>query len=277
MQAHTLQIGPDTINYYQSAGTGPAALLIHGNSLSGLSFRHQIASELGAQYRIVAIDLPGHGLSSPATDPQQTYTLPGYAAIVLEVVERLELQNAVIAGWSLGGHVVLEASDRLQSAAGLMIFGAPPLGVPPAMAEAFLPNPALGAVFKAELTDAEIEAFITALFRPDAHENGQLFQADVRRTDPQARAIFAGSIGPGGYRDEIEAVTQLSCPLAVLHGADEQLVNLAYLQGLAIPTLWRGAVQIVPGAGHTPHWEQPRLFNALLEAFLAETVSAADA
>jgi pimeloyl-ACP methyl ester carboxylesterase len=274
MQAHTLQIGQQTINYYESAGTGPAALLIHGNSLSGLGFRHQIAGELGAQYRIVAIDLPGHGLSSPAADPQQAYTLPGYAAIVLEVVERLELQNAVIVGWSLGGHVVMEAADRLKDAAGLMIFGAPPLGIPPAMAEAFLPNPALGAIFKADLTAAEIDAFVTALFRPDAHENGQVFATDVRRTDPQARAVLAGSIGPGGYHDEIEAVAQLSCPLAVLHGAHEQLVNLAYLQALTIPTLWRGTVQIVPDAGHTPHWEQPRHFNALLDAFLAETATA---
>jgi pimeloyl-ACP methyl ester carboxylesterase len=38
-----------------------------------------------------------------------------------------------------------------------------------------------------------------------------------------------------------------------------------------MPTLWRGAVQVIPGAGHTPHWETPEAFDALLAAFVNET------
>ncbi|MCS6828489.1 MAG: hypothetical protein NZ553_17880 [Caldilinea sp.] len=37
-----------------------------------------------------------------------------------------------------------------------------------------------------------------------------------------------------------------------------------------MPTLWRGAVQVIPGAGHAPQWETPEVFNALLGAFLAD-------
>jgi pimeloyl-ACP methyl ester carboxylesterase len=38
-----------------------------------------------------------------------------------------------------------------------------------------------------------------------------------------------------------------------------------------MPTLWRGAVQTIPGAGHAPQWETPEAFDALLAAFIAET------
>ena len=54
------------------------------------------------------------------------------------------------------------------------------------------------------------------------------FVEDALRTDGRARAGLATSIGPGGYRDEIAVVGELAAPLAVLHGADEQLVNGAY-------------------------------------------------
>ncbi len=271
MQTQTLQIGSQTINFYQSAGTGPAVLLVHGNSFSGLCFRHQLTRELGAAYRLVAIDLPGHGLSAPATDPQQSYTLPGYAAIVRAIAEQLDLQNAVFVGWSLGGHVILEASSQLPNAAGLMIFGAPPLGFPPAMTEAFLPNPALAAAFKADMTEAEMDAFVAACFKPNTRHNPEVFQSDIRRADGQARHVLAGSLGPGGYADEVQAAANLQVPLAVLHGAEDQLVNLAHIQNLTLPTLWRGAVQVIADAGHTPQWEAPRQFNTLLEAFLEET------
>lgn len=272
MQTQTLQIGSQTIAYYQSSGTGPAAVLIHGNSSSGRSFQHQLESPLGGKYRLVAIDLPGHGQSAPATDPQSTYTLPGYVKILDGVVEQLDLVEAVFVGWSLGGHIVLEAGDRLSQATGFMIFGTPPVGIPPAMGEAFLPHPAMANSFKADLTDEEMDAYVTAFFRPGVTDIPEVFRTGIRRTDGRARDVLGGSIGPGGYRDEVEVVANLSVPLAVLHGEQEQLVNKDYIGALTMPTLWRDAVQVIPEAGHAPHWEQPERFNALLEAFIDETV-----
>jgi pimeloyl-ACP methyl ester carboxylesterase len=271
MQSQTLQIGSQTIAYYQSAGKGPAALLVHGNSASGFSFRHQLESPLGEKFRLVAIDLPGHGQSAPAADPQTTYTLPGYARIVVGVVEQLGLKKAVCVGWSLGGHIVLEASAQLPDAGGFMIFGTPPVGFPPAMAEAFLPHPAMSSAFKADLTDTEMDAYVTAFFKPNVTEVPESFKADVRRTDGRARQVMASSIAPGGYKDEIEIVANLAVPLAILHGEQEQLVNVSYIRSLKMPTLWRGGVQIISGTGHAPHWENPQQFNALLEAFVEET------
>jgi pimeloyl-ACP methyl ester carboxylesterase len=51
------------------------------------------------------------------------------------------------------------------------------------------------------------------------------------------------------------------------------LVSLDYIKGLTMPTLWRGAPQVITDAGHAPQWEQPEQFNALLEALLLETAT----
>ena len=47
-------------------------------------------------------------------------------------------------------------------------------------------------------------------------------------------------------------------------------MNLDYLRQLAIPSLWRGRVQLIPGAGHAPHQEAPGEFADLLDEFIAD-------
>jgi pimeloyl-ACP methyl ester carboxylesterase len=91
------------------------------------------------------------------------------------------------------------------------------------------------------------------------------------RTDGRARSNLGASLVPGGARDEGAVVHDLKVPLAVLHGGEEQLVNGRYFGSVAMPTLWRGGVQMIPDAGHTPQWETPQIFDALIEAFVKET------
>jgi pimeloyl-ACP methyl ester carboxylesterase len=247
-------------------GGGHPIVLCHGNSSSSRSFQHQLEGELGRRHRLIALDFPGHGDSPPATDAAREYTLPGLADALVEAIAALRVADAVFVGWSLGGHVILEAADRLKDAAGLMIFGAPPVGRPPA-ADAFLPEPALAVAYDADPRPEAVEAFLSAFFAPSTPVP-DLFREDFRRTDPRLRAALADSIGRGDYRDEARVVAELSRPLAILHGSLERIVNRAYIESLAIPSLWRNEIQYVPGAGHAPHWENPAAFDGLLEEFV---------
>lgn len=271
LNSRTIQIGSQSIAVYESEGTGPAALLIHGNSCSSQAFQHQIQGPLGKAFRLVAIDLPGHGDSAPAQDPAATYNLPGYASIVAAAAEQLGLLDAVIVGWSLGGHIALEVASLLPSARGFMIFGTPPLGVPPAMDQAFLPSPAMGAAFNEVMTDEDVAAFTSGLFPVGTTDIPEFFADDVRRTDGRARTQLAISVGTVNYTDEIQIVNSLTRPLAIVHGGGEQFVNFDYIQGLTIPTLWRDEVQVIKQAGHATQWAPKSKFNALLAAFLIET------
>ena len=65
MQPKTIQLPSQKIAYYESAGTGSPVMLIHGNSASGGSFRHQIENEFGRKHRVVAMDLPATVTATP--------------------------------------------------------------------------------------------------------------------------------------------------------------------------------------------------------------------
>lgn len=270
MNTTYLSIEGMRIAIHQSAGSGPAALLVHGNSSSAQSFKHQIDGPLGAEFRLCAIDLPGHGMSDNAPDPASAYSLPGFARVIIAAATQLGITDGVILGWSLGGHIVLEASDRLDSAAGFCIFGTPPIDGLAAMPLAFLPDPSMDILFKGELSEDEVATRVAGMFQPDAQLPEQFF-IDVRRSDGNFRTHFLKSMGAGQFRDEVAIVAELAQPLAVLHGGRERVVSGNYIKALAMPTLWRGAVQQIDEAGHTPQWETPAQFDALLRDFLNET------
>ncbi len=272
MQQSRLQIDGNSIAVYESGGSGAAILLVHGRSFDAQTFTHQLGGDFGDNHRVVAFDLPGHGDSSPAVNPEEVYSAPGYARIVAELVDRLDLSSPVVAGWSLGGGIVLEAADQLPDATGFFIFGAPPLGVPPAMADAFLPNPAMRFILSPTLTQEQATAVVTLMLRPGA-EPPPSFREAVLKSDGQMRAQLAASTAK--RKDGVEIVANMKVPLAVVHGAEDQLVNVDYIRSLKMPTLWRGEVQVIEGAGHAPHWERPERFNALLADFVADVTQSA--
>jgi pimeloyl-ACP methyl ester carboxylesterase len=255
------------IAYRQSAGTGSAIVLVHGNSASSKAFARQLESPLGQTHRVIAFDLPGHGESDNAADPGATYTMPGYARVLHDVVAHLDAAAAVFVGWSLGGHIVLEAASDLLQAKGFAIFGTPPFAFPPAIKQAFLLHPAMACTFARELSDKQARGYVTAAFRPGVTDLPAFMIDDVLRTDGRARENLGASITPNGFRDEVEVIASLTRPLAVLHGAEEQLIKGNYFKTLTMPTLWRGAVQSIPGAGHIPQWEQAESFDTMLDAF----------
>jgi pimeloyl-ACP methyl ester carboxylesterase len=257
--------GPGTV----TTGGGRPVVFVHGNSASSQTWRELLAGPFGERRRCLALDLPGHGRSAPARD-HAAYSLPGYAATLAGFCQAAGAQDAVIVGWSLGGHIAIEAAPLLPEAAGFLVFGTPPVASAAQMPAAFLPNPVLNVGFTAEVSPDEARAYAASFVAPGSALPLDEFVADILRTDGAARASLFASVGEGRFADEVEIVTGLGRPLAILHGAAEQLVSVDYLRQLAIPDLWRGAVQIVPGAGHAPHREAPQEFTGLLEQFIAD-------
>jgi pimeloyl-ACP methyl ester carboxylesterase len=278
MKTQKIEAPNGAIAVHESDGRGPPVVLIHGNSSSSRAFSRQLDGPLGKRVRLVAVDLPGHGESDDAKDPG-AYSLPGHARAVRAVVEALDLHGASFVGWSLGGHVTLEMAPDLPRARGFVIFGTPPVpsraapSVPShePVREPFLPNPAMQFTFQENIDKSEASAYVAAFFKPGFADIPSFYLEDALRTDGRARGGLGSSVQDGLYRDEVAIVRDLKVPLAVLHGGDEQLVNGQYFGSVAMPSLWRGAVQLLPYAGHAPQWEMPKAFDALLEAFVAET------
>lgn len=255
------------IAYLESAGNGRAVVFVHGNSSSARTWLPVLSGDLGTRFRCVALNLPGHGESEPAGD-QADYSLPGYAAVLTGLAREIGVSDAVFVGWSLGGQIVLEAAPALPDASGFLLFGAPPVASPAQMAEAFLPNPAMGPLFSEHVSASEAELAAAAFTAPGSPLGTGEFVADILATDGAARSGLGSSAGAGRFADEIAIVEALRQPLAIVQGAEEQLVSLDYLRELAFPALWRGEVQLISGVGHAPHQEAPRRFAALLAEFL---------
>jgi pimeloyl-ACP methyl ester carboxylesterase len=263
-----VRVGDQQIAYVESTGTGRPVVLVHGNSSSSRAWDPLLTGEFGQRFRCLAVDLPGHGRSDPA--PPEVYSMPGYAGVLAGFVAETGVENAVVVGWSLGGHIAIEAAPKLLGAAGFVVFGTPPVGSPAQLAEAFLPNPAVNIGFVADVDEQAARSYAESFLAPGSSLPVDDFVADILATDGAARADLMASIEAGRFADEVDIVANLTRPIAVLHGQDEQLVNLDYLRGLTMPTLWRGAVQIIPGAGHAPQIEATDEFSGRLTEFLAD-------
>jgi pimeloyl-ACP methyl ester carboxylesterase len=126
-------------------------LLIHGNSFCRGVFRNQMQGQIAKNRRFIAFDLPGHGQSSNAADPKRIYTRPGLADAVVELLDQLGVAEAVVFGWSLGGHIGIELMSRFPGMRGLMISGAPPVSHNQ-MSKGFNASPHLGVAGNPELS-----------------------------------------------------------------------------------------------------------------------------
>jgi pimeloyl-ACP methyl ester carboxylesterase len=146
-----ISIAGQDIAFTASEGTGRTVVFVHRNSSSARVWHPLLAGSFGERFRCLALDLPDHGGSAPAKHPDD-YSLPGYAAVLAGFAEKMDAEDAVIVGWSLGGHIALEAAPQLPEAAGFVIFGTPPIGTIAAdFGTAFLPHPAVNVGFTAEV------------------------------------------------------------------------------------------------------------------------------
>lgn len=260
------------IAIYQNKLEGQPVLFIHGNSLSAETFTNQLNSSLLNKFRLIAIDLPGHGYSPKPTEPERVYQVPFLLKIISEVISKLNLIKAVIVGNSFGGHLATEMLTLDPKIAGIFIFGTPALGKPPRMAEAFLPEPAAAYFFKPEaLTEEEIEQLTqTILAQPAAKEPSEIVRKALRVSDNNIRGAIGNIIASGNYHNEEEILKRATVPVALVQGQKEKFISLSYLQQLTVANLWQETVHIIPNAGHCPQLEQPEAFNKLLAEFIME-------
>ncbi|MGH2603480.1 MAG: alpha/beta fold hydrolase, partial [Dehalococcoidia bacterium] len=104
-------------------GHGPPLLLVHGFGGSGFTFR-RLAPLLGEQYTLIAPDLPGFGYSdrSPAAD----YSHEAQAAFLVDLLDRLGVQQTAVAGHSIGAAISLRlAAAAPERVAALILVNGP--------------------------------------------------------------------------------------------------------------------------------------------------------
>jgi len=248
----------------ESGESGIPVLLIHGNSFCRGVFRNQMQGKIAKNHRVIAFDLPGQGQSSDAPGPHRSYTRPGLADATVELLHKLGVAEAIVFGWSLGGHIGIELIPRFPGMRGLMICGAPPVGRNQ-MSQAFKGSPQTGAASKQDISEAEIETLVENIF---GDSSGPFLREAVARADGRFRRRLFEAARAGEGVDQRLIVENSPVPLAVVNGGADRLVNLDYFDTVSYANLWEGRCHRLSGLGHAPFWEAPGDFNPLLERFL---------
>lgn len=252
----------------QSAGRGMPVVLLHGSGASNDVFEHQFNSHLGEIYRLIAIDLPGHGQSSRADEPDRAYSVTGMASTVQSVLSTLDVSHPVIYGWSMGGHVAIELAARMPELAGLALTGTPPIASGPVAAlRGFHASWDILLASKETFSERDAERFMRFCFgdagTPEILEG-------IKRADGQLRPIFLRSIMRGEGADQRLVVERNPVMLAMIDGANDPIVRRSYLEHISYANLWRDHCHVIPDAGHAPFWQQPKAFNLLMHRFLKD-------
>lgn len=249
----------------ESNGTGTPILMIHGTGSSSLAFGHQFDSPLADAHRLLAIDLPGHGQSADAANPSTDYTMPGLTSVVRQVIEELSLTDLTLVGWSLGGHIAIELLDH-PSVTALMLTGTPPIGRGTlAMLRAFQPSWDVLLASKEHFSPRDVARFVSLCFAYGT--TPELLEA-VQRSDGRARSAAVRSMSHGEISDQRRAVEESTKPVAIVHGRQDPLLRISYLESLR--NLWRGTPHIIENAGHAAFWDQPTIYNSLLTSLAAD-------
>src|SRR5262245_705014 len=108
MQSHTIEGGGGVSLHVVETGNpkGRPILFIHGFSQCWLSWSRQLDSDLADDYRLVALDMRGHGLSDKPRDAYGDSKL--WADDVNAVIRSLRLDHPILSGWSYGPLVILD-------------------------------------------------------------------------------------------------------------------------------------------------------------------------
>lgn len=273
MEERSIETSHGSIAYYDSRSDGLPVVMLHANSTCKESFSPQIAA-LSETYRTIALDLPGHGHSSDATDPRRTYHVRGYADVVTELLTSLEVERVALLGHSLGGHVALELMARTEGPiVGVAIFGAPPIASSiEGLMAGFVPGPDMDYTGSPTLSEQQVR--MIARLALGAEDEGDDFFIDaIRRTDGRARQYMMKDAFAGNGHDQRRVVETSAVPLLIVNGMDDPVINLDYVDQLSYRALATAQPIRLTGAAHAPNRESPEDFNASLIDFLQKVAT----
>jgi pimeloyl-ACP methyl ester carboxylesterase len=267
MDRQSINLNGSTIAFYSHLKTSPAIVFLHGNSLSADSFLAQIDDPALQNLSLIAIDLPGHGMSQHVPGASEKYNLFDFRDQVLECLKALKIENFIFAGHSLGGHVAMECLPFAVGCKGLFLWGAPPVALPLDTAALFNPDPRVALLFKSDLSSEEVSKLASLLTKPEYAEE---IEKMITQSDPAFREQFPISFMQGKVSDEYLVLTSSGLPFAILHGAQDELVNYNYYQALDLARIWRGKPIIFENSAHSIQIEKPEIFNDLLIQFYSD-------
>ncbi|MBO0913683.1 alpha/beta fold hydrolase [Streptomyces laculatispora] len=259
--------------YYEDHGAGRPVVLIHGFPLSGASWERQLPVLLGAGYRVITYDRRGFGRSSR---PVTGYDYDTFAEDLSTVMEMLDLQDAVLAGFSMGtGEVTRYLGNHGSRRVGLAVLVAP---VPPYLLKAD-DNPAgvdqsvFDGIMRAAVADrpAYLTAFLDDFNNTDKLGGTRISEQALRMqwnvaADASAHATLA--CVPTWLTDFRDDLPKNDVPTLVVQGDEDRILPIDST-GRRLPDLISDSRLVeIPGGPHNIGWTHAEELNTALMGFL---------
>jgi 3-oxoadipate enol-lactonase/4-carboxymuconolactone decarboxylase len=249
--------------HHRIDGPEGAPVLVLANSLgTDLHLWDAQVEVLARRLRVVRFDHRGHG-SSAWTEPSAPLSIDDLGRDVIDLMDRLEIERASIAGVSIGGMTAMAAARLAPERVDRLVLCCTSAHMPPP--EAWRERAAL---VRAEGMTAVVDAVLTRWFTDQFREAQpgivERVRAMLLATDPAAYAACCEAIAGMDQRDAIRTIT---APTLVIAGAADPATPPDH--GAAIAASISGArLLVVPGAAHLANIERANVVTAAMVAHL---------
>lgn len=255
---------------------GPPLLLIHGSNASLHTWEPWVR-ELGADYRLISFDLPGHGLTGAT--PEDEYTVEAMSRFTGEIADLFGLDKVFLAGNSMGGAVALQfALDNPQRVAALIPVSSAGMTQDPDEASVGAFN-LVGSSFGRMMMRYVTPRFVLAstlrgvVADPDTFVTEEMVERcweTLRMTGSRDATIkrFAGYPSRASLEPQL---SKIKVPTLLLWGQQDPLIKVKY--GIRMnAAISRSHLIIYPQAGHLAHEEIPVKTAADAHRFLQDVL-----
>ena len=253
--------------HYIAQGKGDKQIIfVHGNSQSSKVWAKVFNIDHLKSYKLIALDLPGHGKSLRSSKSEEDYSLHGMGNHVLNVLKEFEKQPYLLVGNSLGSNIIGEIALRLKNCKGVLFTGSCAIGKGLGLEDIFLPNPDASFGFMEHLSEEQLNAMIDATGNNFGLDDRNLIKQEFRNTDGKMRLELAQAISGAKYSDELQNLEDSKIPLAIVFGEDEKLCNISYFNNINLPK-WKNEIKLIKNSGHFPHLDQPEALSNIINEF----------